>query len=195
ILFDGCFRMRNLIAVGACLFVTSAIAQPQFRITSTSPWQSVEVPLQHRQTKPPDDRSDSPSMSGRNLPENLVCFDYHRADLQWDGNGWRVCAGYQTIKEFGKREKEARRGPTLIRDLQLTERGVIGTPYPIMEYWLSRSHAPRTPARGVSTLPIDLESLRVEENQGLWCVRDAHQVLFGFGSHEADATQALQVIR
>src|SRR5262249_10882345 len=83
----------------------------------------------------------------------------------------------------------------LIRDLRLTEYGTVGEPAPVMEYWLSAGQAPQGRVPGLRTLPIDQATLRVEQAQGQWCVRDARLVLFNFGPRGDDARQALAVLR
>jgi hypothetical protein len=193
--------MRAVVClfVAVCLFAQHLCAQtkldPAVSRLPVEPSFNSE-PGFNQGTKPPAGSAGSAFMDrGANLPENLMCFDYRRVDLRWDRNCWRVCAGYQTIKDFAKRQNEARQALDLIRQLHLTERGVIGTPQPIMEYWLSHGRAPQAPARGAPSVPIDVNSLRVEQTQGLWCVRDSRQVLFGFGPNEADARQALRVIQ
>jgi hypothetical protein len=64
-----------------------------------------------------------------------------------------------------------------------------------MEYWLSNGRAPHGLAAGLHLMPLDAPLLRVEQTQGQWCVRDNHRVLFGFGSQEGDARNALAIIR
>jgi hypothetical protein len=128
-------------------------------------------------------------------PENLVSFDYRQADLRWENGGWVVMAGNVRVKDFGNHPLEAREGLRLIRDLRLTQHGVIGTPVPVMEYWLSDGQAPQPLNSRQWLWPIDPEHLRVEQVQGHWCVRDADRLLFAFGSHADQAQQALAVLR
>src|SRR5207237_9519318 len=43
--------------------------------------------------------------------------------------------------------------------------------------------------------PLDLANLRVEQVQGMWCVRDTYRRLFVFGPHAEEAYQAAAVMR
>src|SRR5207253_424208 len=63
------------------------------------------------------------------------------------------------------------------------------------EYWLSEGHAPQVLAGGFRTTPFDLEHLKVERVQAVWCVRDEERVLLTFGPHEDQARLALAVLR
>jgi hypothetical protein len=64
-----------------------------------------------------------------------------------------------------------------------------------MEYWLSDGQAPQGLTAGLRVLPIDLGSLRVDQIQSQWCLRDSQRILFNFGLHATDARQALGVLK
>jgi hypothetical protein len=97
--------------------------------------------------------------------------------------------------DFGAKEQTAQEALNVIRQLRLTQRGAIGHPVPIMEYWLSEGQAPHAFGGGMRLHPIDRKTLRVEQFQGQWCVLDDRRLLFNFGPLEQDARQALAVIR
>ena len=105
------------------------------------------------------------------------------------------CRRRRTLKEFGRRESDARLALRLIRELRLNQHGIIGSPTPSLEYWLSDGLAAARPGRPDYTLlPIDSPSLRVEQTESQWVLRDQHRVLFNFGGDEGGARQALAVI-
>jgi hypothetical protein len=110
-------------------------------------------------------------------------------------NGWVLQAGGVRLKDFGAHQAEAWQAYYLIRSLHLTQHGTVGSPRPVMEYWLSDGHAPPALGGTPHRLPIDPATLRVEQIQGQWCVRDGQRVLFNFGPQQAQAGQALEVIR
>jgi hypothetical protein len=133
---------------------------------------------------------------GNPQAENLVSFDNRLAEVAWSDNNWRITAGGVTLKEFGRRETEAREALRLIRDLHLNAYASIGSPNPVMEYWLSNGQAPHPPLiPGLRVYPFNAANLRVEEAQGQWCLYDGQRVLFNFGTRADDARQALAVIR
>jgi hypothetical protein len=130
------------------------------------------------------------------LPEeSLTPIHPQRIDLQWQDDCWQLVDDGIAIKDFGRREKEARTALSLIREFGFTERGTIGSPQPVMEYWLVNGHAPSGAPRSMRPKPIDLATLRVEETQKQWVVRDVYQMLFNFGDREQDARQAAAVLR
>ena len=128
-------------------------------------------------------------------PEALQSFDSNRAEVQWTGGRWQVVAGGVVLKDFGARQEEARTALRLMRQLRLTQHGTVGAPRPVMEYWLADGRAPQGLVRDLHPLPLDPNSLRVEQVQGQWAVRDNTRVLFTFGARADEARQALAVIQ
>lgn len=124
-----------------------------------------------------------------------VTFDTNIAELKWQDNRWGLWAGNVYLKDFGRYETEGREVLRLVRELRLNALATIGTPRPIMEYWLSNNEAPRGPIAGLRTLPIDQASLRAEQVQGQWVVRDGQRILFNFGSQGDAARQAAGAIQ
>jgi hypothetical protein len=127
-------------------------------------------------------------------PEKLLSFNPYAIDVQWVDNRWQLVADGVWLKEF-RRESDAREALRVLRRLGINQRGTIGTPLPVLEYWLSDGQVPRGTSFGLHVLPIDLASLRVEQVQGQWVIRDAYRLLFVFGSHGAEAKEALDIIR
>jgi hypothetical protein len=128
------------------------------------------------------------------VKENLLSFDPQHAEVNWAQNHWQLVADGNLLKDFGRREVEARVALRLVRDMRLTQRGVVGSPEPVMEYWLCDGRAPHGMTAGLHVTPIDPAQLRVEQTQGQWVIRDPGRVLFNFGGHETDARDALSVI-
>jgi hypothetical protein len=104
-------------------------------------------------------------------------------------------AGGMVLKDFGRRDAEARQALRLIQELGLTQRGTVGRPAPVMEYWLAGGRGPQGLTTGLRRLPLDIKSLRVEQVQAQWCLRDDQRVLFNFGLYPAEARRALAIIR
>jgi hypothetical protein len=127
--------------------------------------------------------------------EDLRSFDPLAVELSWRDRHWQLLAGGVMLKDFANRETDARQALHLIQDLRLTQRGTIGHPYPVMEYWLSNGQAPQGLAVGLRLLPLDTASLRVEAIQEQWCLRDDQRVLFNFGLRPEDARLALAVVQ
>lgn len=125
---------------------------------------------------------------------SVTAFDAAGASLDWSERGWKLVAGGAAVKDFGRRESDAREALRLIQALQLNQRGVIGGPSPAMEYWLSDGRPPQAPPAGMRVQSMDAPSLRVERTADQWVLRDDRRVLFNFGAAEGDAREALAVV-
>jgi hypothetical protein len=126
--------------------------------------------------------------------EQLVTFDPDQTELRWTNTSWQLVAGSTLVRDFGRNQVAGWEALRLIRSLHLTQHGTLGSPRPILEYWLSNGQAPQGLGGG-HLVPIDLSSLRVEAIQGQWCVCDAQRLLFNFGRQQAEAAQAVDLIR
>jgi hypothetical protein len=127
--------------------------------------------------------------------ESLRTFDYRRAEVEWTDDRWQLTAGGVLLKDFGRHEAEARQALHVLRELHLTQVGAVGSPLPIMEYWLADGHAPQGLVSELRTIPLNPGTVTAERLQGQWWVRDSHRVLFNFGGHEDEARQAAAVLR
>ena len=143
----------------------------------------------------------SPSLSRTPVqppgPESTITFDTDQVELQWSQreNRWQLFAGAVFLKDFGRSDTEGREVLRLIRELRLNSLGTVGVPRPIMEYWLVNGEPPRGPVNGLRTLPLDTATLRVEQVQGHWCLRDNQRILFNFGQQAEAARRALAVLQ
>jgi len=136
----------------------------------------------------------SESAASSPAPEHLLRFDPQAAEIRWVDNHWQLQAGGIWLKDF-RRDTDAREALRIIRELNVNERGTLGTPQPILEYWLSNGQPLPGHAFGLHLLPVEVATLRAEKVQGQWIIRDAHRLFFVFGAHGDEARQALDVIR
>ncbi len=133
-------------------------------------------------------------VAGQTRPD-LTRFDNREAAVRQVDGHWMLLAGQQKIKDLGTSEANAYEALRLVRDLRLTRYGAIGSPRPVMEYWLADDKVPQGIVNGLRQMPFDPDALRVEQAQGQWCLRDSRRVLFTFGPRREDAKQALDVLQ
>ncbi|HEV3146664.1 MAG TPA: hypothetical protein VGZ47_22450 [Gemmataceae bacterium] len=147
--------------------------------------------------RPPLSNSPSaaPAMLPAEITESLIRFEPSSVEVRQDRRRWQLWAGKNMLKDFGDRSDQAWEARKLIVNMNLTERGAIGTPEPVMEYWLSHGDAPPLTNVSYTMIPFDAPSLRVESNRGEYWLRDNQKQLFNFGMHPADANRALAVMK
>jgi hypothetical protein len=128
--------------------------------------------------------------------EQFQTFDPFALRVAWQNRRWQIVSGQQVVKDFGSQEQDARQALRLIQELRLNQRAVIGGAGSLMEYWLTDGQAPaRVIQTGLRGLSLDPGTLRVEDLQGQWCVRDKQRILFNFAQGRQDAEQALAVLK
>jgi hypothetical protein len=126
-------------------------------------------------------------------PQQLVVFNPSLVVLHRDEGQWQLREGQRVLKQFAS-EADAREALRLVRELRLSAHGQIGTPRPVMEYWLADGRAPENGFAEPQTVPFDPRKLRVEGLGGQYFLRDDEVFLFNFGPHRADADQARVVL-
>jgi hypothetical protein len=136
-----------------------------------------------------------PSAPVAEVAENLQALDPSAVNLRWERQHWLLVDGERILKDFGRRESDGRQALRAIQELRLDQYGTVGTPSPLMEYWLSNGQAPQGIAPGLRRVTFDAATLRVERMQSQWCLRDAKMILFNFGFHAEEARQALAIIQ
>ena len=130
------------------------------------------------------------------IAPKTVRFDPRLIRLSHMQNRWVLFAGNVQLRDFAGDERTAQEAFRLIQRLHLNEHGQIGSPQPIMEYWLTNGAAPVSlSTTGLKTKPVDPERIRAERFLQQWVVRDDHHILFNFGTQEADARAAVRIIR
>jgi len=128
------------------------------------------------------------------VKENLFTFTSWDAEIRKVEGHWELWADPVKIKELGKQEADAREVLRLIRTLNLNQRGTVGKPVPVMEYWLSDGRAPQKMGQ-LNSIPIDPDALQVANCQGQWCLIDQNRPWFTFGAEADEARRALQIIQ
>ena len=182
-------RFAKTLVTGIVLSIFPALAQAQLPRSSApaAPARSVVPSTPSAQPVP--------GYIANVSEENIQSFDARSVDVRWIDNRWQMVAAGKVIKDFGRKELEAREALRIVRELRLNQIGTVGTPRPVMEYWLSNGQAPTGLVPGLKTVSLETENLRVEETQGQWWLRDNRRFLFTFGSHVDEANQALAIIR
>ncbi|MCI0464048.1 MAG: hypothetical protein L0Z62_44505, partial [Gemmataceae bacterium] len=130
-----------------------------------------------------------PPVSGRLEP-----FDHRKAEVRRVNGSWALLVDGLVLKEFGLREFDARESLRILQALRVTEHGTVGSPGPVMEFWLSDGHAPFASVPRLELVTLDLNTLHVEQTDSGWQLLDSARVLFTFGRAQ-DAYLALDVIR
>jgi hypothetical protein len=130
------------------------------------------------------------------LPQDKgITFDPERTDLQCRDDHWQLWSGNVMLKDFGRSEREGREVLKVVRDLKLTSMSSLGTPKPVMEFWLVNGQAPHGHIPGLRSISLKPTEVKAEQVQGQWCVHDGKQILFNFTDQADVARQAVATIQ
>jgi hypothetical protein len=175
--------MRSiLLGLGIAAFLGGS-ASPT--VTAQTP---VQPPAQLPSFNPPPTVL-APTPSVAPTP-TLQRFDNTSLRVSLDGGKWHLFAGTLLLKDFGSSEREASEAIQVFRDLRINSHASIGG---VFDCWLTDGEAPYSFTGRRQIIPFDPKSLRVEQMNGQWVLRDAHIVLYAFGSSQVEAQQALAV--
>jgi hypothetical protein len=127
-------------------------------------------------------------------PEDKIFLDPATITAKKINGLWQIWAGPKPIRFVGDDEAGAKDIVSMMRELHPTEWISIGSPRPIIEYGLTNGKPAISAGFPRAVVPIDLRTVKVEAVRGVWCLKDAGNILFNFGLNRADADQALAVI-
>jgi hypothetical protein len=137
-----------------------------------------------------------PAPSKTEPPEGLkrLPFDYRQAQLRKVDNNWTITLGTQTLKDFGRNEREARQALRAIQFYRFNEYQVLGEGDYQFEFFLVNSQAPRGRLLNQVSQPIYPDTLAARLLDGGWWITQAEQPLLRLGSKE-HANRAIDLIR
>jgi hypothetical protein len=139
--------------------------------------------------------ANQPGLLPQSLLESTTRFDPHSVEVRRVEGRYQVWSGRVLLKDFGSNQESANEANRVIRELGLNEYGAIGTPRPVMEYWLVDGQSPPSITRSRTVVPFNTASLRVQKSDGNWLLHDGRQMLFNFGPTESDAIRALAICK
>jgi hypothetical protein len=123
-----------------------------------------------------------------------VPFDWRRADVRKDADGWKVVAGDVVLADFGPSEADARTALAVVRYYRPTEQVHVGHPA-AFTYYLVNGQAPRGAMLGVPHAPFQPDALEVRAAGGGWAVCAGGQPLVDCGPRREDADDFLVALR
>jgi hypothetical protein len=124
-------------------------------------------------------------------------------------NQWNVLAGSTLFVNTGNDWKTAEAVGNVLRASQFGDKArlnksdylnitweTLGKARPVIGYSLEKN-APIRTIRAINTnsIPVNLESVRIDQVRNVWVVRDNNSILLNFGEERVEAEQAVAVIK
>jgi hypothetical protein len=131
---------------------------------------------------------------GLSFDEDCISFNWSQVQAQYSG-GWRVVAGSMAMLYYGGDEAGAQRAAEVIRSYRFTQQCFIGRPNASMSYWKKGSGIPSNGYPGDDCVNNNPDTTQARYVGGEWKLVDGSHWMLSFGSNEAEARQAEEVVR
>jgi 2-haloacid dehalogenase len=127
--------------------------------------------------------------------EDCVAIAPEAVQVRQVEDSWKVVQGDGWILDFGSSEANAARARDVIGYYRLDRQCFVGRPDPPMMYFTVGGAAPHGPMAGEDAIPFDLSRVVAQQSDDSWIVTDGTSRLLDFGSSEADALDAVTIIK
>ena len=127
--------------------------------------------------------------------ENCVAIAPEAVQVRQVMGRWKVVQGDEWILDFGPNEANAARARDVIGYYRFDRQCFVGRPNPPMMYFTVGGEAPQGAMAGEDAVPFDLCGVVAQQSEGRWIVTDGVSQILDFGSSEADALNAVTIIK
>jgi len=127
--------------------------------------------------------------------EDCVSFNPRTATVQRIGRSWKIVDGSHWMFDFGTKRTEAEQALRIIKRYGMDQSCFVGRPDPSFQYMLISGNAPKGSFPGEDCVSFNPRGARVKDINGRWKIVDGSHWMFDFGSNEAEARQALAIIK
>lgn len=129
------------------------------------------------------------------VKEDCVGFNWKTTVRKQVNGHWKIVDGNHWLFDFGGNAKESSEALQIIKRYRMTNSCFVGRPNPSLSYLLSGEKAPVGAMQGEDCIGFNPDTITVEQHGGRWKVADGSHWLFDFGGNQAEARQALAVIK
>lgn len=165
------------------------------RLPSFSGWQAMES------LYPETVSSDRANFSIRcqsetaEAKEDCVRFDPGAAEVKNVGGRWKIVEGNHLLFDFDN-QAEAAQALKTMKFYGLNQSCFVGRPDPSFKYLLINGAAPPAVAmEGEDCIGFNPATAEVKKMGGIWKIVDGSHAMFDFGNKEAEARNALGIIK
>ena len=127
--------------------------------------------------------------------EDCVAIAAEAVQVRQVAGRWKVVQGDEWILDFGSNQANAVRARGVIGYYRFDRQCFVGRPNPPMMYFTVGEEAPRGAMAGEDAVPFDLSGVVAQQSEGSWIVTDGISRMLDFGASEADALNAVMIIK
>jgi len=129
------------------------------------------------------------------IAEDCIAFDWQKAEVKQINGSWKIVVGSMWLLDFASSQAEARRALQIITYYKMNSQCFVGRPNPGMEYYLTSGASPQGALAGEDAIPFDPARIQVQQISGTWKVVEGTHWILDFGSSQANANKALQIMQ
>jgi len=129
------------------------------------------------------------------VSEDCISFNYNQAVVKQVSGSWKIVVGNMWLKDFGKKESEARQALKIIKHYKMNSQCFVGRPGPSLEYYLVAGKAPVGSMPGEDAIPFDPNNAQVTKIGGRWKIVDGTHWILDFAEKKVEADTALKIIK
>jgi hypothetical protein len=155
-------------------------------------WEAVQVlsPVSVQSNKAAFDIKCAPAIA-----EDCISFDWQKAEVKQINGSWKIVVGTMWLLDFASSESEARRALQIITYYKMNSQCFVGRPNPGMEYYKVNGASPQGALAGEDAIAFDPAHIQAQQISGTWKVVEGSHWILDFGSSQANANKALQIIQ
>jgi hypothetical protein len=127
--------------------------------------------------------------------EDCVSFNPRTTTVERIRGSWKIVDGSHWMFDFGNKKTEADLALKIIKHSGMDQSCFVGRPGPSFQYMLVSGSAPRGSFRGEDCVSFNPRTTEVKYIDGHWKIVDGSHWMFDFGSNEAEAREALAIIK
>lgn len=127
--------------------------------------------------------------------EDCVTFNPQTASVAQINGSWKIVDGSHWMFDFGAEQVDARQSLAVIKRYQMNRSCFVGRPNPPFQYMAVGNQAPQGSMPGEDCLAFNPANIAVTQVGAAWKIVDGSHWMFDFGSSQAQAAQALQLIK
>ena len=129
------------------------------------------------------------------ITEDCLLFDPKRAEVKIINGDWKIVDGSHWMFSFGNKRAEADKALKIIKHYRMNQSCFVGRPDPSFQYLLRSGKAPGGAFQEEDCVSFSPSTAEVKFLSGDWKIVDGSHWMYSFGSNEAEARQALEIIK
>ncbi|GEM_PF-2127581 len=127
--------------------------------------------------------------------EDCIPFNPNIVQAQKVGSNWKVVAGSMWMLDFGANQANAQKAVEIIKYYNMDKQCFVGRPDAPMMYFTSGGKSPQGAFTGEDAISFNPANITASKIGGTWKVVDGSHSILDFGSKEAEARIAVDIIR